>query len=458
MSGSRRSLLIALIVAGAFFMEQLDGTVISTALPQMAHSFGDDPVHLSIGMTAYLLTLAVFIPISGWIADRFGSRTVFGGAIVVFTLASVLCGISGNVVEFVAARVVQGIGGAMMVPVGRLIVLRTTEKRDLLRAMTLITWPGLVAPVLGPPIGGFVTTYLSWRWIFLFNVPIGVVGIALVMLFVANQRAEEQHPLDGAGFVLSAVALASLVYALDLAGRAQVDLPLVGVLALAGIVTAVLAVRHAGRHPHPLLDLSTLAIPTFEAAVGWGGSISRTAISAVPFLLPLLFQVGLGMSAFTSGVLMLAFAAGNLGMKTITTAILRRWGFRTVLIVNGTLCAATMFACAWLSARPPVVLIVLILLASGLTRSMQYTSLTSLAFVDVPQTAMSGASSFSSMMQQLAWATGIAAGALALKVAGNDFRIAFATIGALMLLALPDFVRLRRDAGAEVSGALVSAR
>jgi EmrB/QacA subfamily drug resistance transporter len=466
MVGSRRSLLVALIVAGAFFMEQLDGTVISTALPQMAHSFGDDPVRLSIGMTAYLLTLAVFIPISGWVADRYGTRSVFGGAIVVFTLASVLCGLSANLWEFVAARVFQGIGGAMMVPVGRLIVLRTTEKRDLLRSMTFITWPGLVAPVLGPPVGGFITTYLSWRWIFLLNVPIGIAGIVLVLLFIANQRAEEKRPLDGVGFVLSALALASLVYVLDLVGRAQVDWRLVAVLAALGIVSGTLAIRHAKRHPRPLLDLSTLAIPTFAAAAIWGGSISRTAINAVPFLLPLLFQVGLGMSAFTSGMLLLAFAAGNLSMKSITTAILRRWGFRNVLIVNGGLCAATMFACAALSARTPVVLIVLILLASGLTRSMQFTALTSLAFVDVPQPAMSGASSFASMMQQLAWAMGIAVGALALKAAvvlhpgaGNvlrhtavDFRIAFATIGVLMLVALPDFARLRGDAGAEVSG------
>jgi EmrB/QacA subfamily drug resistance transporter len=443
-------------------MEQLDGTVISTALPQMAHSFGDDPVRLSIGMTAYLLTLAVFIPISGWVADRYGFRSVFGAAIAVFTVASVLCGISQNVWEFVAARVLQGIGGAMMVPVGRLIVLRTTEKKDLLRSMTFITWPGLVAPVLGPPIGGFITTYLSWRWIFLLNVPIGAAGIVLVILYIANQRATERRALDAGGFLLSAVALASLVYVLDLVGRQQVAWGEVAVLALLGATTGTLAVRHAKRHPHPLLDLAPLAIPTFAAAGVWGGSLMRVALSAVPFLLPLLFQVGLGLSAFGSGMLLLAFAAGNLGMKTITTAILRRWGFRSVLIVNGILAAVAMFGCAALSVRTPVVLTVLVLLMAGLTRSMQFTSLTSLQFVDVPPAAMSGASTFSSMLQQLSWAMGIAVGALALKVAAfvhggggtsvADFRIAFCAISVLMLGAIGYVVGLPADAGAEVSG------
>jgi hypothetical protein len=298
--------------------------------------------------------------------------------------------------------------------------------------------------------------------IFLLNVPIGAAGIALVILFIANQRATEKRALDVLGFVLSAVALASLVYVLDLVGRPRVAWGEVAVLALIGATAGTLGVRHAKRHPYPLLDLSTLAIPTFAAAGVWGGSMMRIALSAVPFLLPLLFQIGFGLSAFASGMLLLAFAAGNLGMKTITTAILRRWGFRSVLMVNGVLAAVAMFGCAALSVRTPVVLTVLVLLLAGLTRSMQFTSLTSLQFVDVPPPVMSGASTFSSMLQQLSWAMGIALGALALKFAAfvhggggtsvAEFRIAFCVIGVLMLGALAHVVGLPADAGAEVSG------
>jgi MFS family permease len=264
---ARHSSSIAVLVAGAFFMENLDGTVIATALPQMAQSFHAGPVSLNIGMTAYMLTLAVFIPMSGWIADRFGARTVFGGAITVFTIASIFCGLSNGLGEFVVARIVQGIGGSMMVPVGRLVVLRSTEKRHLIRATSFITWPGLVAPVLGPPIGGFITTYASWRWIFFFNVPLGLIGIALSALWIGNSRADQHYPFDWTGFISSAIACSALMYGLELVGEQPTPWPAIAFLLTASFLTGVLMVRHSSRHPTPLIDLSSLSIQTFAVTI-----------------------------------------------------------------------------------------------------------------------------------------------------------------------------------------------
>ena len=286
-------------------MENLDGTVIATAMPQMARSFGASPVDLNIGMTAYLLALAVFIPISGWLADRFGARRVFAGAIGLFTASSVLCGLSNGLWEFTAARVLQGLGGAMMVPVGRLVVLRTTAKQDLLRSIAYITWPGLAAPILGPPVGGFITTYASWRWIFLLNVPLGLLGVVLAHWLIPNSRSSQKRPFDWIGFILISAACVSLMYGLDLIGRHEIHRLTTGLLLVCSLALGVAAVWHVRRHPHPLIDLSSLRVPTFAVTI-WGGSLFRIAIGATPFLLPLMFQIGFGMNAFTSGLLVLS--------------------------------------------------------------------------------------------------------------------------------------------------------
>ena len=458
-----RPLQIALLVAAAFFMENLDGTVIATALPQMARSFAMSAVDLNLGMTAYMLTLAVFIPASGWIADRFGARSVFGGAILGFTVASVLCALSSGLWSFTLARILQGVAGAMMVPVGRLVVVRATEKRDLMRMIGIIVWPGLVAPVLGPPLGGFITTYASWRWIFLLNVPLGLAGIVFAYILIRNERGLDERPFDWLGFGLGGGACVSFMYGIELLGRQDAAWGGIGGCIGVAAVLGILAWRHARRHAHPLVDLHALQIPSFAVAV-WGGSLFRIAISTAPFLLPLLFQVGFGMDAFHSGLLVLALFAGNLTMKTVTNPVLRRFGFRATLIGNGLVVVLAAAACAFFTPATPWPAIAAVLFVNGLCRSMQFTSLTTLSLAEVPASRVSGASTLSSMVQQMTMGMGIAFGALALRIAafveGNatgtptvmDFRIAFGLVAALALAALFDVRRLAPDAGAEVSG------
>ncbi len=462
-TSSRKATLIALLVAGAFFMENLDGTVIATALPQMGVSFHVSPVDLNMGMTAYLLMLAVFIPISGWVADRVGARTIFASAIAVFTLSSILCGLSGGLWQFTGARIIQGIGGAMMVPVGRLVVLRTTEKKNLVHSIAYITWPGLVAPILGPPVGGFITTYASWHWIFFLNVPLGIIGFTLALLWITNAKAEERKPFDWLGFAFTGTACTSFMYGLELIGLENPQWREIALFIGAGVVLGVLAVLHFRRTTAPLIDLATLKIRTFAITMS-GGSLFRIAISVSPFLLPLMFQVGFGLSAFQAGLLMLGLFAGNLGMKTITTPMLRWFGFRNILIVNGILTAVLMLACATLMPQTPRFMILTVLFLNGLSRSMQFTSLSTIVYVDVPKPQLSSATSFSSMIVQMSMGMGVAVGAIALRLAayvrGNttgipkvaDFHLAFVFVTILTALAVVDCFTLEPDAGATVSG------
>lgn len=436
-------------------MELLDGTVITTALPGIAASFRVGAVDAGLGVTAYLLTVAVMIPLSGWLSDRFGARRVFCVAIVVFTLASVLCAGSQTLWEFVLARVVQGVGGAMMVPVGRTVVLRGAAKADLMAATAIITWPALIAPVLGPPVGGVIATYASWRWIFLINVPLGVVALVSALLVIKPSQ-RRRRPFDGLGFALSAVAIACLVYGMDLAGGATNWLLTAGVLVL-GLAVGAVAVRHARRHPTPMLDLSPLRVRTY-AATSVQGSLLRLAINMVPFLLPLLFQVGFGLSAVTSGLLVLTVFAGNLVMKTITTPTVRRFGFRRVLVGNGILVALSLAACALFSASTPYALIVVVCFLGGAFRSLEFTGVNTLAFADVPAESMSAASTLNATITQLATGLGVAVAATVVHVAAGggvpsvlDFRVGFLVGAAIALVGALLFLRLDRDAGAVVS-------
>ena len=440
-------------------MEFLDGTVIATALPAMAQDFGRPVVQLSIGISAYLLTLAVFIPLSGWVADRYGTRDVFLAAIAIFTGASMLCALCDGLWPFVAARVVQGLGGAMMVPVGRLTVLRTTQKSALVGAIALLTWPALAAPVLGPPVGGLLTTYASWRWIFYLNVPLGLLAIGLAAALMPNLREEARRRFDVPGFLLSGLALALLMEGTELVSGEGPGwaAPL---LLVAGAGLGVAAIRHGLRAPAPMLELSALKVPTFLATVT-GGMVFRVTIGTVPFLLPLLFQIGFGLDAFHSGLLVLATFLGNIGMKPFTTAVMRRWGFRTTGLVTGVLAAVAMALCALLYPWTPVPVLVVVLFAGGLSRSMQFTVLNTLAFVDIPSPRMSAASSLSSVAQQMSVGLGVALGAAALHLVALrhggppsllDFHLVFVLIALVMLAGLPSFLRLPASAGSDVSG------
>ena len=457
-----RGTAVALLVAGAIFMENLDGTVILTALPQMAKSFQVQPLDLNIGVSAYLLTLAALIPVSGWIADRFGIRRVFAAAIVLFTAASVLCGLCQTLPMFTLARILQGFGGAMMVPVGRLAVLRTTEKHELINAIATITWPGLAAPLLGPPLGGFIATYFTWHWIFFLNVPLGLGALLFALRLMPQGEPERGKPFDGIGFILTGSACFALIYGLELMSREQSSRRTIGGTLLATAAIWLVATLHARRHAHPMLDLRALAIRSYRLTI-WGGSFFRMATSSIPFLLPLLFQIGFGLNAFSSGLLVLAVFAGNIAMKPLTTPILRRFPFRKVLLVNGTVNAFIIFGCALLGPTTPIPVIVALLFASGLTRSMQYSALNTLAFADVPEGWMSGANTLFNMTQQLSMAMGIALGAVALRIAGlwgpraasgtipmGNFHAAFLIIGAVAVLVVLDTMGLDPSAGDSV--------
>ncbi|MDE1930199.1 MAG: MFS transporter [Alphaproteobacteria bacterium] len=452
-------MVVALIVACGLFMENLDGTVITTALPTMAASFGDTPARLSLGVTVYMISLAIFIPISGWVADRFGARTVFRAAIAVFTFGSVLCGLTHNLLELAGARIVQGIGGAMMVPVGRLILLRSVSKSELVRAMAYLTVPALLGPVLGPPVGGFITTYANWRWIFFLNVPIGILGMVLVTLLIDNTKEASVPDLDWFGFLSSGGALAGLVYGLDLIGRPLVPADvIVGILA-AAILLGAITVWHALRHPHPLIDLALLRVPSYCISI-LGGSLFRIGSGTLPFLLPIMLQVGFGVTAFTSGLLTCAAAMGSFTMKMAARPILRRFGFRRVLIGNGIISALSITLCATFWPTTPHVVILAALLVSGFFRSLQYTSLNTVAYAEIGHSRMSAATSAASMMQQLSNGLGVAFGALLLQIARHwsgeltvaDFHAAFGCAGLVALVAVVIFLRLDPAAGAEISG------
>jgi len=451
---------LALLVAGAFFMEFLDGTIIVTALPRMAESFGTDPVDLHIGITAYLLTVAVFILPGGWAADRYGARAVFTAAVGVFTLGSLLCGLAGSTGAFVAARVLQGLGGAMMVPVGRLAVLRTTAKPDLLRAIALLTWPGLTAPLLGPPLGGYLAEHFTWRMIFWVNLPLGLLGMVLAWRLVPAAAGPARRPFDTLGFVLAAGWCLCATLALDLLGEGAGAWGAMALLAAGAGAAGPLLWRHLRRHAHPLLDTAPFATPTFRATM-LTGTAMRTLIGTMPFLLPLMFQLGFGLDAVHAGLLLLVLFAGNLGIKPLTTGILRRAGFRHVLVGNGLVQAAAMLGFALLPATAPLPWVLALLVVAGASRSLQFTALNTLAFADVPQPAMAPANTWFSVAFQLSIGIGVAVGAVALRLASlaagvaqpalPQFHAALAAVALGMACAALAALRLARDAGAAVT-------
>ena len=453
----------ALLVAGAFFMEFLDGTVIATALPDMARDFGVTAVELNIGISAYLITLAVLIPASGWIADRFGARAIFPLALAIFTLASVFCGLSTEVHIFVAMRILQGVGGALMVPVGRLAVLRTTPKHQLIKAIATLTWPALVAPIIGPPLGGFITRYASWHWIFFINVPLGLAAIILSLRIIPDIRETERRSFDLSGFITTSVAMVSLVTAMERLGDRQPQIWPTLALAALGFGCLLYSIRHFRRAAAPMVRLDALQVPTFRVTM-YGGSLFRASISAVPFLLPLLFQVGFGMDPFHSGLLVLAVFVGNLTIKPATTPLIRWLGFRRLLLINGALNVCSLLACALLTPQTPVWAIMLILYLGGVFRSIQFTGVSTLAFADVPAAQMSDANTLFSTASQLAVGLGITLGAIGIRLGeqvgdwlhltelpGISFRLSFVFIALICLVGMIDSLHLAKTAGSSVS-------
>lgn len=450
---------LALLVAATFFMEFLDGTVLVTAIPSIARDFDVAPTDVNITMTAYLMTVAMGIPISGWLAERLGARNVFCVAIATFTAASLLCALSQDLTMLTLSRILQGAGGAMMVPVGTLVVLRGTPKQDLLRATAYLVWPGLLAPVLAPVIGGALTSYLSWQWIFLINIPLGLGAFLVALRLVPQGAGNPDRRLDWPGLALTTLGVGSVVVGLEYAGHHPSDaLPwaVVG-LGLAFLAAAAGWMRRSG---HPLFDLGVFSTRTFRATAT-GGFIYRLTISAVPFLLPLMFQDAFGWDPLHAGAMVAAVFAGNIGIKPATTPLIRRFGFKPVLVFASFASAITFVFCSMLDAGTPEALIAVLLVLSGAARSIGFSAYASVQYADIVPAQLPSANVVSATLVQLAAGSGIALGALFLRIfestgaLGGDstapYRGAFLAMAALMLLSTLDSLSLQRHAGAEVS-------
>jgi EmrB/QacA subfamily drug resistance transporter len=449
------------VVASALFMENLDSSVISTSLPAIAADIGADPIVLKLAFTAYLLSLAIFIPISGWCADRFGARAVFRSAIATFTVASLACGFAQSLETLVIARAFQGLGGALMVPVGRIIMLRLVPKAELLGAMALLTMPALVGPLVGPPVGGFITTYFHWRWIFWINIPFGILGLVLASRYMPRLVSASVPKLDLTGFLLIGSGLAATIFGLTLLSRSIMPPLVAPVLTVSGIILLGIYVVHARRIPHAILDLRLLKVETFRSSV-LGGSLFRIGAGAIPFLLPLLLQVGFGLNAFQTGLLMFASAIGAMSMKMVAARVLRRFGFRRVLIVNVLIGSALLGTNALLTEHTAHWVIFALFLTSGFFRSLQFTSVNALAYADMGEGEISRASTFSNVAQQLSASLGVALAAFVVEAAlamdhgrvlgADELRLAFIAVAAVSASAVFVHLSLAPEAGHALSG------
>jgi len=448
--------MIPFIVGCALFMQMLDATVVATALPVMAQSLGSSVVRMNVAITSYLLAVAVFVPISGWAADRFGARRVFLAAILLFTLSSIACAASQNIGQLVVSRVIQGLAGAMMVPVGRIILLRKVPKTELLKAMAFLSLPALLGPVIGPPLGGFLVTYASWHWIFLINIPVGIVGIALILYYIRDDYPAQPRRLDWIGFLLSGVSLATLVSGFEAIGHRS--LPLTQLLALVGVGLAcgLLYIWHARHTEHPIIDLSLLRTPTFAIST-LGGNLCRFAVGATPFLLAILLQVGFGLSPFSAGMITFTSAVGAMAMKLVATPIIQRFGFKRVLTANALITGLFVALCGLFRADTPIWIMALILIVGGFFRSLQFTAVNTLTYADLGPEEMSRASSFAAMAQQLGISLGVACAAVALNLSmawrgGQELTLVdiiwgFVVIGLVTAASALSFARLDPRAG-----------
>jgi EmrB/QacA subfamily drug resistance transporter len=457
----RRARLVPLIIATALFMENTDSTVIATSLPAIAQDLGEDPVALKLALTSYLVSLAIFIPISGWMADKFGARTVFRAALGVFMAGSLACAFANSLGGFVLARFVQGMGGAMMVPVGRLVLLRSVPRKEVVQALATLTIPALIGPVIGPPLGGFITTTFDWRWIFLINIPIGILGIVLSTVFIPNVREDDVPPLDVAGFLLTGSGFALLMLGFSTGGRHLIPAEMSIGCVVVGAASIAAYLVHSRRTPAPVLRLSLLQIPTFRASV-LGGSLFRVGVGAIPFLLPLMLQVGFGLNPLESGLFTFIAAIGAIFTKALAKRVLEKVGFRRLLTVNAFIGSFFVAANGFFAPDTPHWLIMVVLFVGGCFRSLQFTSLNALGYAEVSDREMSYATSLASAVQQLALGMGVAVGAFALEssallrgsdgLAAGDFAPAFWLVAGISALSGLVFARLDPSAGAEMSG------
>lgn len=455
------SRILPLVVASALFMENMDSTVIATSLPAMAADLGTNPVALKLAFTTYLLSLTVFLPISSWVSDRFGAKTVFRIAMMVFTLASLACGWAPSLAHLVIARAVQGLGGAMMVPVGRIILLRSIPKAELVSALAWLTVPALVGPLVGPPIGGFITTYFSWHWIFWMNLPIGLVGLVMATIFMPESQEFDVPPLDVKGFFLSGLGLSCTIFAMTVAGHDFLNVPQTFAMLCVGVAFILAYIRHASQVPNPILDLKLLRVETLRVSI-LGGLLYRVAAGAIPFLLPLLLQIGFHSTPFQSGLITCSAALGALSMKFVAAGLLKQFGYRQLLIINGVISSCFTLALAFFTAATPLTLIVVMLLFGGLARSLQFTALNSIAYSDIDTVDIARANGLYTVMQQMSLALGVAVAAIALDfsqwwhggsgLVATDFSTAFLVISVGAFLSIPQFLRLPRNAGASMSG------
>lgn len=457
----RGSRALTLVVASAFFVESLASTVIATSLAAMAADLRVDPVELKLAFTAYYVAMAVAIPVSGWCADRYGTRRVFVAAMAVFTLAGVLCALAWDFHSLVAGRFLQGVGGALMLPVGRLVVLRAVPRDAMVSAMAWMAIPSLLAPVLGPPLGGWITTYWHWRGIFWLGVPVGVAGALLALRYVPQVRAATLERLDVRGAVLVGLGLSLLVFGVTLATSNASSLPGGLALMVAGSLLLALYVRHERRVEHPILDLTLMRIETFRVSV-WAGTLFRIGTGAIPFLLPMMLQIGFGMTAFESGMLTFVSAVGAMTMKFAAAPVLRRWGFRRVLWINALASSVQMALIGAFTAATPTAVIITVLLVGGFFRSLQFTSLNTLGYADIPHERMPRATALSSVVGQLSLSVGVAFAAFFVDLsrtldgrqalAAEDFARATVAVALLSAVAVLWLRQLSPEAGAAVSG------
>jgi len=450
------------VVATALFMEQLDSTIVNTAVPSMAASLHVTPLSLKAVVTSYILSLAVCIPISGWIADRFGTRRVFAIAVAMFTFASILCGISLNAPMLVAARILQGIGAAMMMPVGRLSIIRTFPKSELLAAMNFVIIPALVGPLLGPTVGGVIVHWLSWREIFFVNVPVGLVAMLLIHRHMPDYHGDAPRPLDVIGLILFGSGTALFSWLLEIFGEHSLDATSAVILLLLALCLLLGYVWHARQTAFPLLRLSLFRVRTFRVSVV-GGFVTRLGIGGLPFLLPLLYQLGLGLPAWQSGLLMMPSAAAAMGMKFLASRVLARYGYRQVLIVNTVMIGCTISLFSLVAPSTPILMIVLLSLTMGFFNSLQFSSMNSMAYADIEMADSSMASTIASSLQQMSMSFGLACGTL---IAGwylgnlpqtdqiavtGALHHAFLTLGVLTAISSLSFWTLRSKDGESVS-------